>query len=118
MPPARAQFFVTCMLVMGCADVERCRLAERILIRQGFHSRSAVEGTASCSRSLEREYPAGNAGELLNAACREIELALVPNVADWKAFVQVVGRESMWATLEAGKPTLRGILAGPRRPRL
>jgi hypothetical protein len=43
-----------------------------------------------------------------------VEAAVTPRVGDWKAFVQVVGKQSAWATLEAGKPTLRGMTVLPR----
>ena len=108
------QFLVTCMLVMGCGNLDRCRLAERLLLQRGFQSRSTAEGTTTCTRSLEREFAAGKADDLLDQACSDIELALIPNVGDWRAYVQVVGHESVWATLEAGEPTLRGSLAQPR----
>jgi hypothetical protein len=106
--PARAQHIVTCVLVMGCGNVEHCRLAERLLRERGFESRSTSEGGGRCLRTLEREFVSGGASALLDQVCRDLELAIAPNVRDWRAFVQVCGSDSAWATLEAGRPTLRG----------
>ena len=106
----RPAFIVTCMLVMGCGNLANCRLAERLLVQRGFQSRSTTEGQGHCTRALDRDHYAGSADGLLDEVCREIELAVSPNVKEWRVFVQVVGEVSAWATLEAGKPTLRGTL--------
>jgi hypothetical protein len=114
--PARAKFIVTCVLVMDCADLELCRQAERRLHQRGFESRSCSEGAGRCTRSLEREFASGAVGTLLDEVCRDLEMAIALKVSDWKAFVQICGTESAWATLEAGKPTLRGSV--PTRIRI
>jgi len=108
--PGRFRFVVTCLVVMGCSDLERCRQAGRLLMQRGFQSRSAVEGGRTCTRLLEREFPEGLACDLLEDACTDIEQALGPNVHQWKAFIQVVGERAAWATMESGKPTQRGTL--------
>ena len=107
---APVKFVVTCVVVMGCANLEACRQAERTLLESGFKSRSSVEQGRQCERSFERTFSEGSPQRLLDAACEDLETAIAPQVAAWKAYVQVVGPEGAWATLEAGKPTLRGIL--------
>jgi hypothetical protein len=57
-----------------------------------------------------RELPGDSVKALLDDACRDLEQAVAPNVRDWKAFIQVCGSESAWATMEAGKQTLRGFV--------
>ena len=109
--PSPSRYIVTCTLVLPCRDIERCRLAERLLHARGFQSRYASEGSSQCTRSLEREFSGGTASALLEHVCRELESAIAPHVPAWRAFVQVCGSESAWATLQAGRATLRGSLS-------
>jgi hypothetical protein len=106
---------VTCMVVMGCGKIECCLATERVLIERGFERRSVIEDDGSCTRKFVREHDTGKAGALLDSACREVEEAISPEMRDWKAFIHVGGRETAWATLEAGKPPLRGTLDLPGR---
>jgi hypothetical protein len=115
MQQSRVQLIVTCMLVMGCGNIERCRATDRLLLKLGYERRYANEDGDSCTRKFVREHDSGSAGELLDGICREVEEAISPEIHDWKAFIHVGGRETAWATLEAGKPPLRGTLDLPRR---
>ena len=113
--PPRVHLIVTSLLVMGCGNIERCRLVERLLVERGFQARTVSEEGRSCTRSFAREHPTGSASDVLGEACEELEAALSSGVHDWKAFVQVSGNESAWATLQAGKPRLLGTSSLPGR---
>ena len=113
----RVHHIVTCMLVMGCGSgIERCRSTERRLVARGYERRSANEEGDSCTRKFVREFASGSASALLDGVCKELEESIAPELRDWKAFVHVGGRETAWATLQAGKPALRGMLDLPGRP--
>jgi hypothetical protein len=105
---------VECVLVMDCQDMERCREVQRELEGAGFRARSAAEGQASCTRALIRDRVPGSADWLRDETCATLEAAVAPRIGQWKAFVSVRGEDSAWATLEGGKPTLRGTLPLPR----
>jgi hypothetical protein len=104
---------VECVLVMDCQDVGRCREVQRELELAGFRSRSAAEGDSSCTRALIRDRVQGNADGLCDETCATLEAVVMPRIGQWKAFVSVRGDESAWATLEGGKPTLRGTMPLP-----
>jgi len=114
MPHSRVQLIVTCMLVMGCGNIERCRTTDRLMLKLGYERRYANEEGATCTRKFVREYDSGTAAALLDGMCRDLEEVISPEMHDWKAFLHVGGRETAWATLEAGKPPLRGPLDMPR----
>jgi hypothetical protein len=102
------------MVVMGCGNIERCRETDRTLVKRGYDRRYANEDGASCTRKFVREHDTGSsAAELLDGVCAEVEEAISPGMVDWKAFIHIGGRDSAWATLEAGKPRLRGTLDLP-----
>jgi hypothetical protein len=100
----------TVILVMACENMDRCRLTERLLLQRGFSTRSTNEGERSCTRSFDREFTTGTVDRVLDDVCRDVTMIASSHVDEWKAYVQVVGRESAWATLEAGKPMLRGMV--------
>ena len=110
MSSPRVQLIVTCMVVMGCGNIERCRLTDRLLVERGYERRYANEDGNSCTRKFVREYESGSASALLDGVCAEVEEAISPEMDDWKAFIHIGGRDTAWATLEAGKPPLRGTL--------
>ena len=110
----RVQLVVTCMLVMGCGNIERCRQTDRRMVQRGYERRSASEDGGSCTRKFVREYDSGSASALLDGVCLELEEVISPEMHDWKAFIHVGGRETAWATLGAGKAPLRGTLDLPR----
>jgi hypothetical protein len=101
---------VECVLVMDCQDIERCREVQRELEGAGFRSRSAAEGEATCTRAMIRDRVDGSAEWLCEQTCATLEATVTPRIGQWKAFVSVRGDDSAWATLEGGKPTLRGAL--------
>ena len=109
-----APLTVSCLLVMGCSNVVRCQLAEQLLVQMGFECRPMAEGAGSCMKTFVREHATGPANELIDEACTALERAIPAESHDWKAFVQVrdarTETESAWATLQAGKPRLRGTL--------
>jgi len=78
------------------------------MIERGFEPRPAVLSGHSCKRTLVREHAFGTGNELRDAVCEEVESIVSTQVDDWSAFVQVCGGEAAWATLTAGRPTLRG----------
>jgi hypothetical protein len=105
---------VECVIVMDCQDVSRCREVQQELEAAGFRSRSTSEGAATCTRDMIRDRVPGGADWIRDEACAALEAALAPRVGQWKAFVSVRGKASAWATMEGGKPTLRGSLTLPR----
>jgi hypothetical protein len=105
---------VECVLVMDCQDPERCRQVQRELEGAGFRARSAAQGDASCTRAMIRDRVEGSAEWLCEETCATLEAAVMPRIGQWKAFVSVRGDDSAWATLEGGKPTLRGNMSLPR----
>jgi hypothetical protein len=115
MSSPRVQLIVTCMVVMGCGNIERCRLTDRLLVERGYERRYANEDGNSCTRKFVREFDSGSAAMLLDGVCQDLEELISADMHDWKAFIHVGGRETAWATLEAGKPMLRGTLDLPGR---
>ena len=114
MSSPRVQLVVTCMVVMGCDNIGRCRATDKMLVDRGYERRYANEDGASCTRKFVREHDTGaSASALLDGVCAEVEEAISPEMEDWKAFIHIGGRDTAWATLEAGKPPLRGTLDLP-----
>ena len=112
-----APISVSCLLVMGCSNVVRCQVAEQRLVNMGFECRPMTEGAGSCMKTFVRKCEGGAANEIIDETCLALEHTIPAEANDWKAFVQVEGPETAWATLQAGKPALRGTQALPRGKR-
>jgi len=84
-----------------------------MLVQRGFESVFVSDGAGSCARTFLRADLDASANESLEKVCAELTDTIPPEARDWKAFVRVIGAESAWATLQAGKPPIRGSMPLP-----
>jgi hypothetical protein len=109
-PMQRLKYLVDCTVVLQCCDKERCGEIDRVLEAAGFEQKSSGELHGDCVRSLVREHSTGAAERVRDETCLKLTTAIAPRVGEWKAFVQVSGQDSAWATLQSGKPPRQGVL--------
>jgi hypothetical protein len=114
----RVRHFVYCTTVTRCDDAVDCDKVDIGMEHLGFQPRSSEVRDGCCVRGFVQERADGQVEQLRDTIAEQLPVAACSHIGEWRAFVQVCGKDAAWATLSAGRPVARGSIRKAVRQRM